>query len=92
MTTSAVTPPPSEEAVRLEHLNALKRAGINPYPALAERSHMLQAAKALPAGAKVRVAGRLVAKREMGKLCFGHLKDATDKLQIALSAQELGKE
>ncbi len=81
-----------EDVVRLEHLKTIQDASIDPYPAHAERGILLSEAKNLPEGTAVRVAGRIVAKREMGKLSFCHLKDASGKLQLAFADQELGKE
>lgn len=89
MAQSFSLPPPSEEAARLEHLLALREAGLNAYPSCFERSHILAAAKGAKADAVVSVAGRLMGKRKMGKLCFAQLKDASGTLQIALSQQEL---
>lgn len=82
----------NEEAVRLKRLEDIKSAGVEAYPAQSvERVPLLQARQS-PEGTKVKVAGRLVSKREMGKLCFSHLKDFSDKLQVAFSEKELGKE
>lgn len=82
----------NEEAVRLQHLKNIREAGQNPYPAQCERLQSLAEAKAKKTGAAVQVAGRLVSKREMGKLCFGHLKDFSGRLQVAFSEKELGKD
>lgn len=82
----------NEEQVRLNHLQTFKEAGINPFPASCERHQTLSVAKNSPTDTAVSVAGRLVSKREMGKLCFCHLKDDSGKLQIAVSEKELGKE
>ena len=87
-----VPQPLTEEDVRLEHLNTIKPAGNEPYPARVEREHTLAQARALPAETDVKVVGRLVAKREMGRLCFCHLKDDSGRLQVAISEKELGKE
>lgn len=81
-----------EATVRLQHLENIKEAGQNPFPAHMERGQTLSEAKASPEKTAVHVAGRLVSKREMGKLCFGHLKDFSDKLQVAFSEKELGKD
>ncbi len=81
-----------EDVVRLEHLKNIREAGINPFPAHAERGIPLSEAKNLLEKTSVTVAGRIVAKREMGKLSFCHLKDASGKLQLAFSDQELGRE
>lgn len=66
--------------------------GIEPFPAQSSRTHTLAEAGRAGDGAAVTVIGRLVALRTMGRLCFGHLKDFSSKLQIAVSEQEIGKE
>ena len=38
------------------------------------------------------LAGRLMAKREMGKLIFCHIQDSTDKIQILLAKNEISAE
>ena len=81
-----------EANIRLQHLENLKTKGVNPYPAhIAERKNLAEA-RTSPGKTIVRVAGRLVSKRDMGKLCFGHLKDFSDRLQMAFSEKELGKD
>ncbi len=81
-----------EDDVRLEHLATLRANGIDPYPARSERTHTLVEAKNAGTNSVVIVVGRIVAKREMGKLTFCHLKDFSGKLQFAIGEQELGKE
>lgn len=81
-----------EEVVRLDHLKNIKNASINPFPANVREVISLAVAKAKKEGAKVNVAGRIVSKREMGKLCFVHLKDFSGKLQVAFSEKNLGKD
>jgi lysyl-tRNA synthetase class 2 len=39
---------------------------------------------------KVRIAGRLISKREMGKNVFAHIQDETGKLQVYAQVQGLG--
>jgi len=82
----------NEAEVRLQHLATIKNAGIDPYPAKSETLLTLSKAKGSPEGTTVRIAGRMISKREMGKLCFSHLKDEDDRLQVAFSEKELGKE
>lgn len=81
-----------EDAVRLEHLKNIRQNGLEAYPARVERSHTLSEALISPDETPVTVVGRIVAKREMGKLCFIHLKDDSGRLQLAVSENELGKE
>ncbi|MGN0772015.1 MAG: lysine--tRNA ligase [Christensenellales bacterium] len=41
---------------------------------------------------KVRIAGRLISKRVMGKASFGHILDGTGSIQIYVSRDSLGEE
>jgi len=79
----------TEEAARLQRLQSLKEINIDPYPARAERTHSIAEARQSPVESVVTIAGRLLSKRDMGKLCFSHLKDASGKMQVAFSAKEL---
>ena len=38
------------------------------------------------------LAGRLMAKREMGKLIFAHIQDQTDKIQILIAKNEIAED
>src|SRR5687768_11633344 len=93
------------EQVRLEKLARLREAGLEPYPARAERTHttaqamedyaVYLAATAEPdthaAHSAYTVAGRLRAIRVMGKAAFAHIEDGEGKLQLYLRADELGE-
>lgn len=79
-----------EEGDRILRLRALEQVGLNPYPAVTKRSHSVAEARDSQPGTTVTVAGRLLSKREMGKLTFGHIKDAAGKIQVAFSSKELG--
>ena len=81
-----------EDVIRLEHLETLKKTGVEPYPARSRRTHTLASAKSAAAGSKVVVAGRLISRRDMGKITFGHLTDASGNLQIVFSLEKLGQE
>lgn len=82
----------NEEEVRLAHLETIRQSGVDPYPARCTRTHTLAEAKKTPTDTEVKVLGRIVGKREMGRLCFCHLKDESGRLQIAISEKELGKD
>ena len=79
---------------RLANLEELKAAGHRAYGRAFERSGSLaEIAAAFEEGKDgVRAAGRLVAKREMGKSVFAHLQDGTGKFQIYLQKNALGDE
>jgi lysyl-tRNA synthetase class 2 len=78
---------------RLAHLETLKVAGHRPYGRAFERTGSLAEVRAAFAeGLAVRVAGRVVAVREMGKSVFAHLQDGTDKFQVYVQKNALGDE
>ena len=86
------------EQVRLEKLERLRRAGMDPYPNRASRSHT--SAQAIQAfqqagadqAAQVSVAGRIRSLREMGQTAFAHLEDEAGRLQLYFRSDELGEE
>ncbi len=88
----------AEKAKRLAKLDALRIAGDEPYPYRFDRSHTLgeirAAHGAIEAGtetdANVAVAGRMMLKREQGKLIFATLRDRTDEIQLFISKAVVG--
>lgn len=81
-----------EDVVRLERLEHLRSLGINPYPSNTDDRISAKEALLKPEKTQVKVAGRLISKREMGKISFSHLKDESGKIQLAFSEKELGKD
>jgi lysyl-tRNA synthetase class 2 len=81
-----------EDVVRLERLNHLRSLGIDTYPSHTEKRISTKEALAKPEKTQVEIAGRLISKREMGKISFSHLKDESGKIQLAFSEKELGKD
>ena len=88
------------EQARREKLAALRAAGIAAFPVGFTRTHTLgevaegwhDLAAAEESGDTVRVAGRIVLKRAMGKLAFWTLRHGDDELQAMLTVQSLGEE
>ena len=86
-----------QEVIRRQKLEALRQAGIDPYPPRAQRTHT--AAAALAAGATdppaddrpLTVVGRLVAVRIMGKASFAHIEDGTGRIQIYVRQDAVGE-
>jgi len=78
-----------EREIRLRKLMALMADGVQPYPAAVTRTERLASAIAKKHGARVQIAGRLMSKREMGKLTFGHLQDESGRIQIVLRADQV---
>lgn len=81
---------PEQTRVRTAKLEALRADGIDPYPVTAPRTHTLAAARGLGAdlpadahsGAEVAVTGRILRRREHGRLGFATLRDGSGDLQI----------
>ncbi len=86
------------ERVRREKLARLRAAGVDPYPVGFARSHTLaEVARHWPdlapgqeSGDVVRVAGRIVLKRDFGRLAFWTLRHGGDELQAMLTVDSLG--
>jgi len=81
-----------EREIRLKKLDDLKKIGINPYPARSIRNQILKQALDEKEGFQVQVAGRIITKREMGRIIFCHLQDETGKIQIAFKQDNLEKD
>jgi lysyl-tRNA synthetase class 2 len=89
---------PEQVRVRLAKLDRLRSAGHDPYPAGFERDCALadlvtRFGDLRPdqrTGVQVRIAGRVVASRDMGGLCFVRLRDFSGELQVMLLRSELG--
>ena len=81
-----------EFAIRIRKLAELRQEGIEPYPARAARRQMIGEALNLAPGESVAVAGRVLTKREMGKLTFCHLQDESGRMQIVLKKDEMDAE
>lgn len=88
-----------QEQQRRVKLARWREAGIDPYPARANRTHSASEAIAtlqeLPEGAEpavVTVVGRLVSSRVMGKSSFAHIEDGSGRIQLYLRRDVLGEE
>ncbi|HEX6797988.1 MAG TPA: lysine--tRNA ligase [Ktedonobacterales bacterium] len=82
-----------EREARLEKLEALRAAGVEPYPTTSERTHT--AAEALAQydelqDQPITVAGRLMSIREMGGSIFAHIEDGSGRIQVYFKKNVLG--
>ncbi|MDX9754839.1 MAG: lysine--tRNA ligase [bacterium] len=78
---------------RVEMIQELRAQGINPFPDRFERTHRLAQAVQMDEGEEVlRLCGRIIAIRKMGKLAFAHIQDAEAKIQVCFVMDELGKD
>ncbi|MFB6182355.1 MAG: lysine--tRNA ligase [Candidatus Magasanikbacteria bacterium] len=81
-----------ERSVRMSRLEDLRDKGINPYPSQSERTHTVEEALAENHDTEVVIAGRLMAKRDFGKIIFGDIKDRSGTLQIVFKHEEAEEE
>lgn len=66
--------------------------GKQPYAAGYDRSHVLADARDTSDGTPLKVAGRVVLVRDMGKVNFVTLQDHTGRMQLMLREDEMGAE
>lgn len=79
--------------VRLEKLQELKAKGINPFGGRFERTHYASEILADFENLEdkdVVIAGRLMAKRAMGKASFAHIQDYSGQIQIYIRLNDVG--
>src|SRR3990167_3459727 len=81
-----------EREVRLKKLSELRSANINPYPASADRKEKIAEALKKNEGESVQIVGRIMMKRDMGKLTFCHLQDESARMQIVFKKDDIGEE
>jgi lysyl-tRNA synthetase, class II len=88
----------AEKSRRLGHVEAIRNSGQNPYPYRFDRTHTLGELRerwgSLEAGVEtgddVTVAGRIMLKRDSGKLIFATLRDRSGDVQLFISKAIVG--
>ena len=81
-----------QELVRIGKLDAI-REYCNPYPDKFDRTHTLKDARELEDGTEnVRLAGRIVFMRKMGKLSFVRIRDIEAGMQLEIKVDCVGEE
>ncbi len=81
-----------EREVRIHKMQELSKQGIACFPAQSNTKISLIKALEASEGTTVHIAGRIITKRDMGKLMFCHIQDQTTRMQIALKKDELGED
>ncbi|MBU3922623.1 lysine--tRNA ligase, partial [Patescibacteria group bacterium] len=77
---------------RLDKLENLKKAGINPYPAESLRSfNNKQALDEFNKNKKISLVGRIRSIRGHGGSCFCHIEDEFSQIQVYLRENIVGK-
>ncbi len=90
----------AEKAKRLAKVDEIRTSGQEPYPYRFDRSHTLAEVRAehgtIEAGTEtdvhVSVAGRMMLKRDGGKLIFANLRDRSDQIQLFISKAVVGED
>ncbi|HEX6501052.1 MAG TPA: bifunctional lysylphosphatidylglycerol synthetase/lysine--tRNA ligase LysX [Micromonosporaceae bacterium] len=89
---------PEQVRVRMAKVDALRAAGVDPYPAEFPRTDECGAIRDRYAGlapdsrtgATVGVAGRVVLLRDHGAICFATLRDWSGDLQVMITTEGVG--
>jgi len=80
--------------IRLDKLEMLRQADIEPYADRYVRTHktsdVLERFEELE-GQEVSIAGRIMSKRDQGKVIFTHIQDLNGRIQIYIRMDELGQ-
>jgi len=86
-----------EEVIRRERLQAIKEAGLDPYPARVLRTHtvveFLNHFEDLEkSGEVITLVGRIKTIRVHGGLTFSHIEDGSGTVQLVIKKDHLGEE
>lgn len=76
---------------RLANMQALEELGYAPYGCKYSHEDLVKVRAAFEEGKRVRVAGRLMTIRRMGKMNFCTINDGTDKFQLIFKRDELSE-
>ena len=80
-----------QELVRREKVEKIREV-CNPYPERYEITHEIKDVKNLEDGTtNVRVAGRIVFMRKMGKMSFLTIRDIEGKIQLSIKVDMVGE-
>ncbi len=71
---------------RERKIEELREKGINPYPAEFDKKHSIEECLKAKLGKKVKTAGRMMTKREFGKINFSDLRDFTGDIQLVFQS------
>lgn len=79
----------TELEIRKAKIDFLKENGINPFAQGFDRTYTIKQARDLPEGSKVKVAGRIIFRRIMGKFGFLKIQDIDGAIQVSVGRNEL---
>lgn len=81
--------------VRLEKLEHFRQQGIEPYADRYKRTHMAQDVLDnfdTLEGQEVKIAGRMMSKRDQGKVIFTHVQDFSNQVQAYIRKDDIGED
>ncbi|HLR90245.1 MAG TPA: lysine--tRNA ligase [Balneolaceae bacterium] len=92
-----------QQQIRLEKLDELRELGINPFPNSYDVTHyseeihsdeslLVDDTRKQENASRVRVAGRIMTRRIMGKAAFFNLQDARGTIQVYIRRDDIGVE
>jgi lysyl-tRNA synthetase class 2 len=67
---------------RIRKIEELKKQGINPYPTTFDKEEDISECLNKDLNSKVKTAGRIISKRELGKISFAKLRDYSGDIQL----------
>src|SRR3972149_2412389 len=76
---------------RERKIRELKKQKVNPYAYRFDKRDSVEKAIKSKEGTKIRTAGRIMTKREIGKIAFSVLQDFTGKIQLVFQEGKRGK-
>jgi lysyl-tRNA synthetase class 2 len=77
---------------RLKKIKELKKQKIKPYAYKFDKKHSIKNCLKEKIGAIVKTAGRLMTKRDLGKIAFAKLQDFSGQIQIVLQEGKISKD
>ncbi len=82
----------NEVDIRKAKIDFLKENGINPYRDDFSRTHTIKQTLSLDEGAKVKICGRIIFRRIMGKFGFAKIQDIDAAIQVSVGRNEIEQE
>ena len=74
---------------RFRKIKELKKEGINPYPHTFDKKNDISECLKSALKTKVKTAGRIITKRDIGKIIFCNLRDSSGEMQIVFQKGEI---
>jgi lysyl-tRNA synthetase class 2 len=73
---------------RIKKIEDLRKRGINPYPVKFDKKEDINECLKKKMDSSVKTAGRLITKRELGKISFAKLRDHSGDIQLVLQEEK----